>query len=291
MKWIAANMGDLVDAYAEHVYWNYNDPGRLEYRLRDTAPLNGVLPPEERKPAYMIESGYAARHLRHEAGGANTYYAADPTCPEIWRTNIAGFQQFWFEVASAQLGSRDREVGRVLGVYDRTLNPPQVYWMTGPPTEGSPLTPTTTRWRCSSTRRSPVGRSSASTHGTRATGPCRRTGSRVTEQRQAREGARGLRRPDGELTILGLDTHGRASTSRLRDPPSQYSIGGLPPNTYVHPCRVERDRRRDELDRRNGHDERGRCRALRGAAPRSVRADDRAPFLSRPAFKPGCRAR
>ena len=36
MQWIAANMGDVVDAYAEHVYWYYDDPGRLEYRLRDT---------------------------------------------------------------------------------------------------------------------------------------------------------------------------------------------------------------------------------------------------------------
>ena len=30
------NLGDVIDAWGEHVYWNYNDTGRLEYRLRDT---------------------------------------------------------------------------------------------------------------------------------------------------------------------------------------------------------------------------------------------------------------
>ena len=35
---------------------------------------------------------------------------------EIWRTNIAAFQQLWFDIASAQLGySGDSQVGRLLG--------------------------------------------------------------------------------------------------------------------------------------------------------------------------------
>ena len=32
-------VGDIFDAYGVHVYWNYYDTGRLEYRLRDTAEL------------------------------------------------------------------------------------------------------------------------------------------------------------------------------------------------------------------------------------------------------------
>ena len=44
-------MSDVLDAYAEHVYWTYTDSGRLEYRLRDTWHLmNEVLPPGQRKP-------------------------------------------------------------------------------------------------------------------------------------------------------------------------------------------------------------------------------------------------
>jgi hypothetical protein len=37
--------------------------------------------------------------------------------------------------------------------------------------------------------------------------------------------------PNGELTIVGLDTRGRDLNTVAPDPPSQYSIGGLPPNT------------------------------------------------------------
>ena len=144
MQWIAANMGDVLDAWGQHVYWFYNDTGRLEYRLRDIWHLlNEVIPPEQRKPTYMME--YGIRGISTCAGKptiANTYYAADPSCPEIWRTKIGGFQQFWFAVASAQLGY----VGAAKwdaywGVYDRTLVPPQVYWTIAPPTEGSFLTP------------------------------------------------------------------------------------------------------------------------------------------------------
>ena len=144
LQWIAANMGDLFDAWGQHVYWAYNDPGRLEYRLRDAWHLqNEVLPPEQRKPAYMME--YGIRGVPTCAGKptiANTYYAGDPACPEIWRTNIGGFHQLWFAIGSAQLGyTGAAKWDAYWGVYDFTLLPPQVYWTIGPASEGSPLTP------------------------------------------------------------------------------------------------------------------------------------------------------
>ena len=37
--------------------------------------------------------------------------------------------------------------------------------------------------------------------------------------------------PSGELTLLGLDTHGQALNTASTDPPSAYSIGGLPAST------------------------------------------------------------
>ena len=39
--------------------------------------------------------------------------------------------------------------------------------------------------------------------------------------------------PNGELTLLGLDTNGRNLNGVSADPPAQYSIGGLPPNTNL----------------------------------------------------------
>ena len=232
MQWIAANMGDVLDAWGQHVYWFYNDTGRLEYRLRDVWHLlNEVIPPEQRKPTYMME--YGVRGIATCAGKpsiANTYYAGDPSCPEIWRTNIGGFQQFWFAVASAQLGY----VGAAKwdaywGVYDRTLLPPQVYWTVAPPTEGSYLTPsyhslallfhtTVPGWQVIS-----VGPWDASDWTVDTYGIEGHSSKDTPEQEIAAYAG-----PDGELSILGLDTNGRTLNGASADPPSQYSIGGLP---------------------------------------------------------------
>src|SRR5206468_2283199 len=147
MKWIAANMGDVVDAYAEHVYWTYNDQGRLEYRLRDTYNLmRNVLPPEQQKPLYMMEFGTRGFNTcsgKPPLPAANQDYYRDAACTDIWRTNIAAFQQLWFDVDSAQLGvAGTSKWDAYWSRYDNSSVNNQFYWMVGPPTEGSPLTPT-----------------------------------------------------------------------------------------------------------------------------------------------------
>ena len=165
----------------------------------------------------------------------NTYYAGDPACPAIWRTNIGGFQQFWFAVASAQLGY----VGAAKwdaywGVYDFTLNPPQVYWTIAPPTEGSFLTPsyhslallfhtTVPGWKV--IRVDPWDSSdwTVETYGIEG-----HSSNDTPEQELAAYAG-----PNGELTILGLDTKGRALNVASTQPPSQYSIGDLPKNTAL----------------------------------------------------------
>jgi hypothetical protein len=235
MKHIAANMGDVLDAWGQHVYWFYNDTGRLEYRLRDVWHLlNEVIPPEQRKPTYMME--YGARGLDNCAGqplSRNTYYVVDPSCPAIQRTNIAGFQQFWFAVASAQLGY----VGAAKwdaywGVYDFTLSPPQVYWTIGPAAEGSPLMPsyhsltllfhtTVPGWQVVGMAPWDESDWKVSTYGIEG-----HSSSDTREKELAAYAG-----PDGELTILGLDTNGRALNGLSAEPPPQYSIGGLPAST------------------------------------------------------------
>ena len=235
MQWIAANMGDVLDAWGQHVYWFYNDTGRLEYRLRDIWHLlNEVIPPEQRKPTYMME--YGVRGIAACAGkpaAANTYYAADPACPAIWRTNIGGFQQFWFAVASAQLGY----VGAAKwdaywGVYDFTLNPPQVYFTIAPPTEGSFLTPsyhslallfhtTVPGWKVIRVDPWDASDWTVETYGIEG------HSSKDTPEKELAAYAG----PNGELTILGLDTKGRALNVASTEPPSRYSVGGLPKNT------------------------------------------------------------
>ena len=63
LKWIGANMNDVVDAYAEHVYWWYDKPGRLETGCATSTTSRAKVLPEARKPMYMIE--YGIRWLHH----------------------------------------------------------------------------------------------------------------------------------------------------------------------------------------------------------------------------------
>ena len=235
MQWIGANMSDVFDAWSQHVYWFYNDAGRLEYRLRDAWHLHyEVLPPEQRKPTYMME--YGIRGIAACAGKpsiANTYYAADPACPEIWRTNIGGFHQLWFAIGSAQLGfTGAAKWDAYWGVYDRTLLPPQVYWTVGPASEGSPLTPsyhalallfhtTVPGWQI--VRVAPWDESD---WGVPSYGIEGHSSTDTPEKELAAYAGQ-----SGELTILGLDTKGRALNAASADPPSVYSIGGLPAST------------------------------------------------------------
>jgi hypothetical protein len=235
MKWIAQNMGDVVDAYAEHVYWWYDRPGRLEYRLRDTYNLmKNELPAAQQKPEYMMEFGIRGFNTcGTKPSFANLYYV-DESCTEIWRTNIAGFQQLWFNIDSAQLGvAGTSKWDAFWSRYDNSSVNNQLYWMIGPPTEGSPLTPTyyamsllfhvtAPGWQIIGIDPWESNDWSVPSYG--GTGL-------ITSDDQPEKELVGYAGPNGELTIVGLDTHGRSLNTASADPPPDYSIGGLPANT------------------------------------------------------------
>jgi hypothetical protein len=238
MKWIAANMGDILDGYAEHVYWTYNDPGRLEYRLRDTDNLmNVALPPEQRKPTYMMEFGIRGVEscgTKPTVRNMQQYYGGDASCPEIWRTNIAAFQQLWFFVDSAQLGvAGASKWDAYWGRYDLTLNN-QYYWTIGPAAEGSPLMPTyhalsllfhvtAPGWQI--VRVDPWDASDSSV-------PAYGVEGHASSDQPEKELV-GYAGPNGELTLVGLDTRGRDLNLPSAEQPVAYSIGGLPANTNL----------------------------------------------------------
>jgi hypothetical protein len=236
MQLVAANMGDILDGYAEHVYWFYYNPGRLEYRIRDTWHLmNEVLPPEQRKPTYLMEFGMRGNDTcGTKPAFRYLYYGADPSCPELWRTNIAGFQQLWFNVDSAQLGvAGTSKWDAYWGRYDNSSAGNQLYWMIGPPAEGSPVTPsyyamsllfhtTAPGWQIVGV--DPWDASDWSVPAYR-----RNLDDRTNDQPEKELVA--YAGPSGELTVIGLDTHGKSLNTASTDPPSVYSIGGLPPNT------------------------------------------------------------
>jgi hypothetical protein len=238
MKWIAENMGDVVDGYAEHIYWWYDRPGRLEYRLRDTYNLmTRVLPPEQQKPSFMMEFGIRGYNT---CAGKPTlpdqmhlYYRPDD-CAEIWRLNIGGFQQLWFNIASAQLGvAGAAKWDAYWAVYDFNSLNQQLYWMTGPASEGFTLTPT-------------YHAMSLVFHVTEPgwqiiglepwedddwTVPEWEVRGGATSNDEPEKELVGYAGPNGELTIVGLDTNGQELNAVSSEPPSKYSIGGLPAHT------------------------------------------------------------
>jgi len=241
LKWISENMSDVVDAYAEHVYWWYDRSGRLDYRLRDSYNLaTKVLAADLQKPLYMMEfgiRGYNTCGTKPVLPAQMHLYYRDAGCTDIWRTNIAGFQQLWFNIASAQLGvAGTAKWDAFWGRYDLSSVNNQLYWMIGPPTEDSPLTPTyhalsllfhTTEPGWQIIRVGPWGDDDSGVPGYDVRGGD--TSNDTLEKELVAYAG-----PHNELTVVGLDTRGRDLNTASTDPPGSYSIGGLPPNTEFH---------------------------------------------------------
>ena len=242
LPWVAEHFGSIVDAYAIHVYWQYNDTGRLEYRLRDTYNRTAkLLPADQQKPIFMMEFGIRGRSTCGTKQAFNFLYYGDAECTEIWRTNIAAFQQFWFAVDSAQLGvAGASKWDAYWAVYDRNSVNQQLYWMTGPPSEGYTLTPTyhamsllyhvtSPGWKIIQV--APWGDDDWGVPNDEAGSPRWDVAGGNSSSDQPEQELVAYAGPDGELTVLGLDTNGRSLNGVSADPPSSYSIGGLEPNT------------------------------------------------------------
>ena len=221
-QYIAANMNDILDAYSVHIYWDYwNTPFFTETRLKDVRQIvTEELPVEARKPTYVME--YAVRGIRSFAGKptVESGYWADGT--EMARTNIAAFQQLWFDLASVQLGFTgsvkwDAYWGKYTGTYN------SLYAMIGPASEGWPLFP--------------------AYHALGLLLQTTQQGWQVLQVAPWAEDDWKLGVPDqpekelaayadtgGYLTLMGLDSRGRDLNVVSAEVP-EYSIGGLPPAT------------------------------------------------------------
>jgi hypothetical protein len=142
----------------------------------------------------------------------NTYYAATRPARRSGARTSAGSSSSGSPSRSAQLGY----VGAAKwdaywGVYDFTLSPPQVYWTIAPPTEGSFLTPsyhalallfhtTVPGWQVIRVDPWDASDWTVETYGIEG------HSSKDTPEKELAA----YTGPNGELTILGLDTKGRA---------------------------------------------------------------------------------
>jgi hypothetical protein len=227
--YMVQHMNDVVDAWSEHIYWRYDQPTRMEERLKDVSYLvHAELPESARKPTFLMEYGVRGFDTCGTKPLVKFAYYPDASCTELRRMPLAGFHKLWFSIDAAQLGfdgASDWDL--YWSTYDRSNPPNQSFWAIGPPAEGWPLYPsyhalrlllaTTGRgWQVLGIDPWTSDDDAARFDSIVRDGP---------EQELAAFGA-----PDGNLTVLGLDTHGGQLTAPT-EAKSSYSIGGLPPFT------------------------------------------------------------
>ena len=222
-EYIEQNMSDIIDAYSVHIYWQYFDIPRMEFRLKDVRRIvTEEIAPEAQKPTYIMEFG--VRGLNTAPGKPTLSFAYWEDGTELRKTNVAAFQQLWFNIASAQLGYTGASKWDAFwGLYDNSSANNQSYWMFGPASEGWPVFPTyyALQLLLKSTERG---------WQVAQVAPWDDDDWQVGTPDEAEKELAAYASADGHLTLMGLDTHAR-NLNTTSDEKPQYSIGGLPANT------------------------------------------------------------
>jgi hypothetical protein len=225
--YMVTHMNDVIDAWSEHIYWNHWDHFRMEERVKDVAYLvQQELPPAARKPTFLMEFGVRGANTCGTKPQVTAAYYRDD-CTELRRMSLAAFHKLAFVVGSAQLGFESATNWDLFwAVYDRT-KANQSYWTIGPPEEGWELYPTYYAFQLLFQTTAPGWQVLAVDPWTEDDQATRYDNPRPDQPEQELTAYRG---PDGQLTLVGLDTHGRDLIAP-NGKSSSYSIGGLPAST------------------------------------------------------------
>lgn len=223
-QYMAAEMNDVLDAYSVHIYWNYWETGQMEHRLRDVREIVAdELPADARKPLYVTEFGVRGiRNLPGKPTAPYPGYWADGT--PMARTNIAAFQQLWFNVLAAQLGYEGTvKWDAYWGKYN--VDYVAAHYLIGPAEEGWPLFPAYHALRL-------LFQTTARGWQVLGVDPWANDDwvDEVADQPEQEVAA--YAGPDNELTLVGLDTNARGLNAGSAET-VPYSIGGLPPSTAL----------------------------------------------------------
>jgi hypothetical protein len=210
--YMATYMGDLLDAWAPHIYWDFWDTPKIERRLTEVRAIWASIPEQLRRPLYVTEFG--VRGVRSFEGELTYEPGYAPDGAPMAVTNAVAFQEAWLMLRAIQLGYISTSKW---DIYDATYDiGTQDYSTIGPGTEGWPLRPAYHLLHLLTQTTKPVG------------------GSIVDVVAQPGADAAKLLTayvsPASDLTILGLDRNGAGISASTAEPVS-YSIGGLPPNT------------------------------------------------------------
>ncbi len=212
LTYIAGHMGDLLDAWSIHVYWDFWDAGKIDRRLLTVRTIFATIPAEERRPLYVTEFG--VRGLQTFEGESNFQPYLWPDGTPMAETTAAGFQEAWFMIRAAQLGySATVKWDLYPAKYDAGT---QDYSAIGPGADGWPIRTAYRLLRLMTVTTQPKGGSIVDVVRGPGVDPAKLLTAYLS--------------PGAGVTILGLDTAGGA-VGTTSNAPVAYSVGGLPPNT------------------------------------------------------------
>jgi hypothetical protein len=97
-QYLADHMGDVLDGWSIHVYWDFTDTAKLVSRLTDVRALVDAMPAAKRRPLYVTEFGVRGAVANGEPQPG--HIDAKPTETTI----VNAFQHGWFDVLAAQKG-------------------------------------------------------------------------------------------------------------------------------------------------------------------------------------------
>jgi hypothetical protein len=214
LRYMASRMGDLLDAWSVHVYWDFWDTEKIDQRLlTEVRTIVSTIPPEQHRPVYVTEFGVR---------GLQTFEGEPSFDPGFWpdgtgmsASEMSAFQHAWFNLRAAQLGYSGTVKWDIFPAkYDAGT---QDFSALGPGAEGWPARPVYNLLQLLTRTTEPRGGHVAEV--TPRTGTDRRK--LVTAYVS----------PANDLTILGLHEAGGFISSTSHEPVA-YALGGLPANTH-----------------------------------------------------------
>jgi hypothetical protein len=209
--YMATHMGDLLDAWAPHIYWDFWDTPKIERRLTEVRRIFAAIPEQLRRPLYVTEFG--VRGLRTFEGELTYEPGFYPDGTGIAATTHAAFEEAWFMIRATQLSY---VAAAKWDLYDATYDiGTQDYSAVGPGADGWSIRPFYRLLQLMTRATSPVGGSIVDVVPAAGADPAKLLTAYIA--------------PSGDVTILGLDTDGAAVAAGWD--PIVYRLGGLPPNT------------------------------------------------------------
>jgi hypothetical protein len=213
LRYMAAHMGDLLDAWSVHVYWDFWDTPKIDERLlREVRTIVSTIPAEQRRPLYVTEFG--VRGLEGFEGERSFEPGFWPDGTGMSATTTSAFQHAWFNLRSAQLAYSGTVKWDVYPAkYDVGT---QDFSTLGPAAEGWPARPIYNLLQLLGITTEPRGGNIVEVVTRPGADPSKLVSAYVS--------------PARDVTVLGLHKTGGSIATTSRDP-VWYSLGGLPANT------------------------------------------------------------